>query len=147
MVENAYRVILSKPGIVALADGSKLVLRVVIVGVKYVGFSPFGGVDFAVKTAGGVATLYVPDELKNYVKDKPLSRGDKPPKEGWELVDIQSQEPAIEEVEVEVNDKKYKIKVVGEASMVSRNMNYKTDGNEPIYWVHWGVKIQWKSVG
>jgi len=147
MVESVYRVTLSKPGIVALADGSKLILRVVIVGVKYVGFSPFGGVNFAVKTAGGVASLYVPDELKNYVKDKPLSPPDKPPEEGWELVDIQSQEPAVEEVEVEVNDKKYKIKVLGEASMVSRNMNYKTDVGEPLYWVHWGIKIQWKSVG
>jgi len=147
MMEDVYCVILSKPGIVTLADGSKLVLRVVVVGVKYVGFSPFGGVNFAVKTAGGVSSLYVPDELKNNVKDKPLSPPDRLPEDGWELINIQSQEPATEEVEVEVEGKKYRIKVVGEASMVSRNINYRTDMNEPLYWVHWSVKIQWKPVG
>jgi len=131
------------PGIVTLADGSKLVLRVVIVGVKHVGFSPFGGVNFTIKTAGGIASLYVPDELKNKVKDKPLTPPDKPPEDGWELIDIQSQEPAIEEVE----GKKYRIKVLAEASMVSRNMNYKTDVGEPLYWVHWNVKTQWKPSG
>jgi len=144
MMGSVYRVVSSKPGIVVLADGSKLTLRVVVVGVKYVGFSPFGGVNFAVKTAGGVATLHVPDELKNNVRSKPLAPPDKPPEEGWELIDIQSQESATEEVDVEVNDKKYRIVVVGEASMVSRNMNYKTDVDEPLYSVHWSIKIQWK---
>lgn len=146
MTEGIYNVVLSKPGIVTLADGSKLVLRVVIVGVKHVGFSPFGGVNFTIKTAGGIASLYVPDELKNKVKDKPLTPPDKPPEDGWELIDIQSQEPAIEEVEVEVEGKKYRIKVLAEASMVSRNMNYKTDVGEPLYWVHWNVKTQWKPL-
>ena len=62
MGESVYRVVLSKPGIVSLADGSKLVLRVVVVGVKYSGFSPFGGVNFVVKPAGGVSSLFVPDK-------------------------------------------------------------------------------------
>lgn len=145
-MEEVYHVVLSKPGIVVPADGSKLILRVVIVGIKSVGFSPFGGINFIVKTAGGVVTSYVPDELKNSVKDKPLSPPDKLPEDGWELIDIQNQEPAVEEAEVEVEGKKYKIKVLAEASMISRNMNYKTDIGEPIYWVHWAVKIQWKNL-
>ncbi len=147
MVEEVYRVVLSKPGIVELADDSKLVLRVVIVGVKHAGFSPFSGVNFVVKTAGGVASLFVPDELKDSVKNKPLSPPDRPPEDGWELVEIKKQEPATEEVEIEVSDKKYMIKVLGEASMVSRNMNYRTDIGEPLYWVHWGIKVQWKPLG
>ena len=147
MVEGVYSVVLSKPGIVVLADGSKLVLRVVVVGVKHVGFSPFGGVNFVVKTVGGVASLYVPEELRDSVKDKPLSPPDRPPEDGWELVDIQSQEPAVEEVEVEVGGRKYRVKVLAEASMVSRNMKYRTDVGEPLYWVYWSIKVQWKPLG
>ena len=144
MVGSIYRVVLSKPGVVVLADGTKLILRVVVVGVKYVGFSPFNGVNFAVKTTGGVATLYVPDELKDRVKDKPLAPPDRPPEDGWELIDIQSHEPAIEEVEIEVGERRYRVTVVGEPSMVSRNMNYRTDMGEPLYWVHWNVKVRWR---
>jgi len=68
-----YRVVLSRPGVVRLADGSALILRVAVVGVKYAGFSPFGGANFAVKTTGGVAALSVPEELRERVRDKPLS--------------------------------------------------------------------------
>ena len=145
-MKEIYTVIQSKPGYVLLADGSKLVLRVVIVGVKYAGFSPFGGVNFAVKTAGGVSSIYIPDDLKGKVKDKPLSPPDRVPEDGWELVEIKNQEPSMEEVEVEIDEKKYRIKVVGEVSMVSRNLNYKTSFDEPVYWVHWGVKVQWRQV-
>ena len=146
-VANVYSVVLSKPGTVKLADGSVLILRVVIVGVKHIGFSPFGGVNLAVKTAGGVATLSVPKELKERVKDKPLSPSDRPPQDGWELVDIQEQEPAEEEVEVSIGSSKYRVGVLGEATMVSRNMNFRTDLNEPLYWVHWNVKVKWKPIG
>lgn len=147
MGESVYRVVLSKPGIVSLADGSKLVLRVVVVGVKYSGFSPFGGVNFVVKPAGGVSSLFVPDKLKNDVKDKPFSPPDRPPEEGWELIDVQGQEPAVEEVEVEADGRKYRVRVLGEASMVSRNMSYRTDVGEPLYWVYWSIKIQWRPSG
>ncbi len=147
VVESVYRVVQSKPGVITLSDGTKLVLRVVIVGVKHTGFSPFDRVNFAVKTAGGVASLYVPSELKEKVKDRPLSPPDGLPREGWELIDIQSQEPAMEEVEVEVEGKRYRVRVVGEASMVARNTSYRTDMGEPLYFVHWSIKIQWRSVG
>ena len=51
----------SNPGIIELADDSVLILRIAIVGVKYAGFSPFGGANFIVKTVGGVFTLSVPE--------------------------------------------------------------------------------------
>lgn len=40
---GVYRVVSSRPGVIELSDGSKLILRVVVVGVGYAGFSPFGG--------------------------------------------------------------------------------------------------------
>ncbi len=146
MPEKVYRVVVSKPGIVTLVDGSKLILRVVIVGVKYTGFSPLGGVNFAIKPAGGVSSLYVPEELRNMVRDKPVSPPDRLPENGWELVDIAGQEPAEEEVELDVNNRKYRVKVIGEASMVSRNTSYKTQLGEPLYWVQWSVKVQWRPL-
>jgi len=77
-----YRVALSRPGIVRLADGSTLILRVAVVGVKYACFSPFGGANFAVKTTGGVAAISVPEELREHVRDKPLSPSDRLPQDG-----------------------------------------------------------------
>jgi len=142
-----YRVTLSKPGIIRLADGSTLILRVAIVGVKYIGFSPFGGVNFIVKTTGGVTTLSVSEELRERVREKPLSPLDKLPQDGWELVDILEQEPAYEAVEVDVGSDRYVVEVLGEATMVSRNMNYRTNSDEPLYWVSWNVKIRWRPVG
>ncbi|WP_317894835.1 hypothetical protein [Pyrofollis japonicus] len=144
---GVYTVVSSRPGLVVLTDGSRLVLRVVIVGARYVGFSPFGGANFAVKTAGGVASLHVPEELVEAVRNKPLAPPDKPPQEGWELVDIESQEPAWEEIELPVGDKRYRIRVSGEAAMVSRNTSYRTDMGEPLYLVFWSTKIMWKPVG
>jgi hypothetical protein len=144
-MSEVFRVVMSRPGVVVVTDGSVLALRIVIVGVKNVGFSPFGGVNFAVKTAGGVATLFVPDELKEQVKNKPLSPPDRPPEDGWDLVEVERQEPAEEEVEVLVDDKSYRVSVTGEATMVSRNMNYRTEFGEPLYWVQWSVKVKWRS--
>ncbi|RLG80972.1 MAG: hypothetical protein DRO09_02470 [Thermoprotei archaeon] len=85
--------------------------------------------------------------MKNDVRDKPFSPPDRPPEEGWELIDIQGQEPAVEEVEVEADGRKYRVRVLGEASMVSRNMSYRTDVGEPLYWVYWSIKIQWRPSG
>jgi len=39
------------------------------------------------------------------------------------------------------------VEVVGEALMVSRNMNYRTDSDEPLYMVSWGVKVRWRPAG
>jgi len=142
-----YRVVQSKPGVIKLADGTTLALRVAVVGVKNVGFSPFGGVNLAVKTAGGVIALSVPEELRERVREKPLSPPDRLPQDGWELMDIQYQEPAQEVVEVDIDNSKYSVEVLSEATMVSRNTNYRTDSDEPIYWVSWSIKIRWKPIG
>jgi len=142
-----YRVVLSKPGIIRLADGSVLILRVAVVGVKHAGFSPFGGVNFTVKTTGGVIAISIPEELRERVRDKPFSPLDKLPQDGWELVDVQEQEPAQEVVEVDIDNKRYVVEVLGEATMVSRNMYYRADSDEPLYWVSWSVKIKWRPMG
>jgi len=52
-------------GRITLVDGSKLILRVAIVNVsKQPGSSPFGGVNLAVKTTGGVAIEELPEEFR-----------------------------------------------------------------------------------
>jgi len=36
--------------------------------------------------------------------------------------------------------------VEAEATMVARNMLYRTIPNEPVYWVTWVNKVSWKQV-
>ncbi len=74
-------------GLIRLADGSELKLRILVVDVREAGFSPFGGVNFDVKVVGGVSTLSVPEELRKAVDGKPLMPQEPPP-DGWEIVDI-----------------------------------------------------------
>jgi hypothetical protein len=74
-------------GLIRLADGSELKLRILVVDVREAGFSPFGGVNFDVKVVGGVSTLSVPEELKKAVSGKPLMPLEPPP-DGWGIVDI-----------------------------------------------------------
>lgn len=131
-------------GRIKLSDGAVLKLRILIVDVREAGFSPFGGVNFDVKTVGGVSTLDVPDELKKAVADKPVAPPEPP--DGWEIVDIVEQEPAVAEVVVDSSKGRFRVKIVAEAVMVSRNMKYKTIHNEPPYWVSWVLKISWKPV-
>jgi len=130
-------------GYITLSDGTRLKLRILIVDVKEAGFSPFGGVNLDVKTVGGVSTVSVPDELKKAVVDKPLAPPE-PPMDGWELVDIDRQEPAVAEAVADTSRGRFRVRVVAEAVMVSRNMRYKNIHNEPIYWVSWALKISWK---
>jgi len=139
-----YRVVQSRPGVIKLADGAEFILRIAVVGVKNMGFSPFGGVNLVVKTTGGIIALSIPEELRMRVRDKPVVPPDKLPLDGWELIEIKEQEPAQEIVEVDVNNSTYVVEVSGEAAMVSRNMNYRTDSDEPLYWVMWNVKTKWK---
>jgi len=130
---------------IKLSDGTELKLRILIVDVKELGFSPFGGINFDVKTVGGVSTVRVPDELKRAVADKPLAPPE-PPIDGWEILDIEKQEPAVAETVVDTSKGKFRVKVVAEAVMVSRNMKYKSIHGEPLYWVSWVLKISWKPV-
>ena len=132
-------------GFIKLSDGTVLKLRILIVDVKEAGFSPFGGINFDVKTVGGVSTHSVPEELKEAVADKPLAPPE-PPRDGWEIIDIVEQEPAVAEEIVDTSKGRYRVRVVAEAVMASRNMNYKSRHNEPIYWVSWVLKISWKPI-
>lgn len=132
-------------GFIKLSDGTALKLKIYIVDIKEMGFSPFGGVNFDVKTVGGVSTHTVPDGLKKAVANKPLAPPE-PPLDGWETVDVVEFKPAIAEEDFASSKGGFKIKVVAEPVMVSRNMNYRTVHSEPIYWVSWVVKISWKPV-
>lgn len=132
-------------GFIKLSDGTVLKLKILIVDIKEEGFSPFGGINFDVKTVGGVSTHSVPEELKKAVADKPLAPPE-PPMDGWELIDIVEQEPAVAEEVVDTSKGKYRVRVVAEAVMASRNMKYKSRHSEPVYWVSWVLKISWKPI-
>lgn len=132
-------------GFIKLSDGTELKLRMLIIDVKELGFSPFGGINFDVKTVGGVATANVPEELKKIMINKPLTPPELP-QDGWGIIDIVEQKPAVAEEVVDTSKGKYKVMVVMDAVMVSRNMNYRTIHNEPVYWVSWVTKISWKPI-
>jgi hypothetical protein len=74
--------------------GAHLRLKILIVDVKEVGFSPFGGVNFYTNVTGGVYVEFIPDSLRELVKDKPLFPGLELARDGWELLDIVEQKPA-----------------------------------------------------
>ncbi len=136
-----------KIGKIKLSDGTILRLRVAIVNVRKIeGFSPFGGVNLAVKAVGGVGSISVPDELRKAVADKPLLPPDRPPKEGWEFVRIEEQEPAFEEAEVTIDGNKFLVRVEAEALMAVRNLKYRTEVGEPMYVVNWVNKVTWSPI-
>jgi hypothetical protein len=130
-------------GTIKLSDGTILKLKILIVDVREAGFSPFGGVNFDVKVAGGISTEFVSDDVKKLVIDKPLAPLE-PPKEGWEVVDIVEQQPAEAQEVVQSSKGEFVVKVVAEGVMVARNTSYKTPFNEPVYWVSWVNKVFWK---
>jgi hypothetical protein len=132
-------------GFITVSDGTVLKLKISIVDIKEIGFSPFGGINFDVKAIGGVATYTVPEELKKAVADKPIAPPE-PPLDGWEILEIKEQKPAMIEEVVDTSKGKYVVRVIGDAVMVARNMKYRTPLNEPIYWVSWVYKISWKPI-
>jgi len=132
-------------GFITVSDGTILKLKISIIDIKEAGFSPFGGINFDVKVVGGIATHKVPEELRKSVADKPLAPP-RPPPDGWEILEIKEQKPAVIEEVVDTSKGKYVVRVVCEAVMVARNMNYRTLHNEPIYWVSWVYKTSWKPV-
>jgi len=131
-------------GRIKLSDGTILNLKICIIDVKEVGYSPFEGINFDVKTIGGVAVEYIMDEVKRSVADKPLMPFE-PPREGWESLEIVEQQPAIAEVEVQVSRGVFVVKVVAEAVMAARNLQYRNTYNEPIYWISWVYKTSWRA--
>jgi hypothetical protein len=137
----------SEPGSITVSDGTILKLKVSIIDVREIEgmFSPFGGVVFDVKAVGGVSVYRVPEELKKAVANKPVAPPE-PPQDGWEILEIKEQKPAVVEEIVDSSKGKFMVRVVGEAVMVARNMNYKTPHNEPVYWVSWVYKVSWRPI-
>jgi hypothetical protein len=133
-------------GFVTVSDGTVLKLKISIVDIKEMGFSPFGGINFDVKAMGGVSTHAVPEELKKAVADKPISFSPEPPPDGWEILDVKEQEPAALEEIVDTSKGKYRVRVAADVVMVSRNMRYRSHRDEPLYWVSWVWKISWKPL-
>jgi hypothetical protein len=133
-------------GIIKLTDNTILKLKITIVDIKEIGFSPFGGVNLSVNSVGGIATYSVPEELRNAIVDKPSFPSGDLPHDGWEIVDIVEQEPAIEEEIIDTSKGKFRVRVVAEAVMAARNMNYRSVLNEPVYWVNWVWKVSWKPI-
>ena len=132
-------------GYIKLSDGTILKLKILIIDVKEIGFSPFGGINFDVKVIGGIATESIPDDVKKLVVDKPLAPSELP-KEGWEILDIIEQKTAEATDMVTTSIGTFLIKVIAETVMVSRNVMYKVPTNEPIYWASWVYKISWKPI-
>jgi len=138
-----------KSGTIRLSDGTELTLKVMIIDVKEVGgFSPFGGVNFSVSAMGGISTKSVPEDLKKLIADKQIAPSSLDQlNDGWELVDIKDQQPAIAEESVDSSKGRFVIRVVAEATMAARNLNYRVvvgNVSEPLYWVTWIYKITWK---
>jgi hypothetical protein len=135
----------SKKGRIKLADGTVLSLKIAIADARDAGFSPFGGVNIGVKPMGGIGVIEVPKELCDEVADKPLMPG-APPEEGWELVEIVEQEPAVEEQVVDTSKGKFLLRLEAEGVMAARNRKYKTLDGEPLYWLNWTWKVRWKPL-
>lgn len=127
-----------------LSDGSIIKLKVTIVDTREAGFSPFGGINIIVKAIGGIAVKEVPEDIRKQMADKPFPPSPEPPHDGWEIMDIVDYTPAIAEELVETSKGSFLVTVKAEPVMASRNASYKTEFDEPIYWLNWVYKISWK---
>ena len=105
-------------GNIKLSDGAHLRLRILIVDVKEIGFSPFGGVNFYANVTGGVYVESIPDSLKS--SSKPLFPGLKLARDGWELLDIVEQMPAEALEVVQSSRGEFEVRVVAEGSPETR---------------------------
>jgi hypothetical protein len=65
-LSHAYTVSSQSIGVgdIKLSDGAHLRLKILIVDVKEIGFSPFGGVNFYTNVTGGVYVESIPDSLR-----------------------------------------------------------------------------------
>jgi hypothetical protein len=130
-------------GFIEVSDGTTLKFKISIIDIKEAGFSPFGGINFDVKVIGGIATHKVPEDLKKAVADKPVMPLEIP-HDGWEILKIKEQKPAIVEEVVDTSKGKYTVRVIGEIVMVAHNMKYRSPLSEPVYWASWVYKISWE---
>ena len=100
------------------SDGAHLRLRILIVDVKEIGFSPFGGVNFYTNVTGGVYVEFIPDSLRELIKaaipSLELAR------DGWELLDIVEQKPAEALEVVQSSRGEFVVRVVAEGSPETR---------------------------
>jgi hypothetical protein len=132
-------------GSIKLSDGAVLRLRILIVDIKEMGFSPFGGISFNVNVIGGVSVESIPGSLRELVKDKPFfPSGPELPRDGWELLSIDDQKPAEALDVVQSSRGEFEVRVIAEAVMAARNALYRSPMNEPIYWVYWVYKVSWR---
>ena len=135
-----------KDGEVNLADGTKLKLKMAIFDIREAGFSPYGGVNIAVKSACGITVESIPEELKIAVANKPVA----PPnvEDGWELIDIKSFESAIGEQNITTSKGKFRVRIEAEPIMAARNIKYRSlpGINESLYSLRWVLKITWKPI-
>jgi len=137
----------TKEGRIKLSDGSVLKLKITIIDARESGFSPFGGINIKVKVVGGIAVLSVPEEIREKFSRKPLTPSkSEPPHDGWEIIKIVNYEPARANEDVETSQGLFRVEVVAEPVMASRNVNYRTEFNEPLYWLSWIYKISWGPI-
>jgi len=146
-----FKVKESKRGYVELSDKSIIIMRVAVVDAKPLRayFSSSEEIKFEVIPITGISVI-PSEEAISEVKDKPVVESGAQNKGRWESLDIIKKQPAFEEVEYilgkkEKYNEKYIIKAEMEASEVSKNIEYRTAGGEPIYNVISVVKIAWKK--
>lgn len=131
-------------GSLTLSDDTVITFVTYVLNVKETGFSPFGGVNFVVESITGITVEKITDELREKIKDKTVLNG--VPQDGWEIIDIKEQTPAIVELEADSSKGKFKVKVETEVVMTSRNLNYRTVTNEPLYFISWVNKVSWRPL-
>jgi len=135
----------NRDGVIKLSDGAILKLKITVIEARDIGFSPFEGVNIGVKAMGGIAVQEVPEAIIKGMTGKPLAPvGPEPPKDGWKIVEIIQCTPACVEEEVKTSRGPFIVRVQAEPVMASANYNYRTEINEPVYWVNWVFKISWK---
>jgi hypothetical protein len=127
-----------------LEDGTIVLVKVTLTSVEEAGFSPLGGVKFSAKTTTDVISMS-PQELKEKVKDRPVHYPQQQlPADGWEIVDIKWQKPAVIETTVNTSKGLFSVRIVTEATMAARNMSYRLPSGDPIYYVAWVYKAYWR---
>lgn len=146
-LSERFKVKESKRGYIELSDKSIIVMRVAIVDAKPLRayLSSSEEIKFEVIPVTGISVV-PSEEAINELKDKPVIESGAQNKGKWESLDIIKKQPAYEEVEYILGEKeKYIIRAEMEASTVSKNIDYRTAGGEPIYNVISVVKITWKK--
>ena len=132
---------------VKLSDGTLVLINVKVVKVEEVGFSPYGGVMFNVLPTANI-TYEWPDELKEKVKDRPFYYAwQELPRDGWEFVDIEWQEPSVIETAVNSSRGTFIVRFVSRALMASRNLGYRMPPGGPLYAVLVAHETTWRPAG